>query len=157
MQIIDNFPLLCTLENPFIVSTMVLPARFFGSHPLDTLNVEEVKAASQLLLHHLGCSPDQVRFKVVDLAEPPKDLTFPFLHQGGPAPDRKCRVYYHHSKSPVLSIAIVNLTKRVVERSYDAPDSQGPVDWVEYDLVHKACLSHPKVLAEIAKLKLPAK
>ncbi|CAG7970865.1 unnamed protein product [Penicillium olsonii] len=134
---------------------MALQAPVSASHPLDPLHAGEVKAASQLLLRHLGCKSNEIRFKVVDLAEPPKALTLPYLHHGGPAPDRKCRVYYHRLKSPILSIAIVNVTQGKVEQSYDAPDSQGPVDWVEYDLVHKACLSHPEVLAEVAKLKLP--
>lgn len=136
---------------------MSLHAPASASHPLDPLHAGEIKAASQLLLRRLGCKSNEVRFKVVDLAEPPKALTLPYLHHGGLAPDRKCRVYYHRLKSPVLSIAIVNITKGIVERTDDAPDSQGPVDWVEYDLVHKACLSNPQVLAEVAKLKLPPK
>lgn len=136
---------------------MALRAPASASHPLDPLHVGEIKAASQLLLRHLGCKSNEVRFKVVDLAEPPKALTLPYLHNGGPAPDRKCRVYYHHLKSPILSIAIINITKGAVELTHNAPDSQGPVDWVEYDLVHKACLSNPQVLREVAKLKLPPK
>lgn len=125
-------------------------------HPLDPLRSEEVRTASQTLLRHLGVEASQLRFKVVDLAEPPKQLTLKHLYHNGPIPDRKARVYYHRKKTQVLSIAIVNISRQRVERTYDAPGSQGPVDWVEFELVHKTCLSHPDVLAEVKKLKLPA-
>ncbi|KAH6989510.1 copper amine oxidase [Ilyonectria sp. MPI-CAGE-AT-0026] len=124
-------------------------------HPLDPLTVEEVRAASQTLVKKLQCAKGEVRFKVIDLAEPPKDLTLQHLHHNGPAPDRKARVYYHLKTSQTLMIAIVNITKDRIERTYGAPDSQGPVDWVEFELINRACISHPEVLAEVAKLKLP--
>lgn len=124
-------------------------------HPLDPLTVEEVRAASQTLVKQLQCAKGEVRFKVVDLAEPPKDLTLQHLHHNRPAPDRKARVYYHLKTSQTLMIAIVNITKDRIERTYGAPDSQGPVDWVEFELINRACTSHPEVLAEVAKLKLP--
>ncbi|CAI7606449.1 unnamed protein product [Penicillium pancosmium] len=135
---------------------MYLPASAPDPHPLDPLHVGEVKVASTAILQHLGVTTKDVRFKVIDLYEPSKNETLKYIHHGAPVPDRRCRAYFHRLKSPILTIAIVNITKGVVENSYDAPDSQGPVDWVEYDLVHKACLSHPKVLEEVAKLKLPA-
>lgn len=134
---------------------MYLPASAPDPHPLDPLHVGEVKVASTAILQHLGVTTKDVRFKVIDLYEPSKDETLKYIHHGARPPDRRCRAYFHRLKSPVLTIAIVNITRGVVENSYDAPDSQGPVDWVEYDLVHKACLSHPKVLEEVAKLKLP--
>lgn len=135
---------------------MHLPASVPSPHPLDPLHAVEIKAASKIILGYLRVTTRDVRFKVVDLYEPAKDETLQFIHHGGAAPDRRCRAYFHQLKSPILSIAIVNVTKGVVESCHDAPDSQGPVDWVEYDLVHKACLSHPKILEEVAKLKLPA-
>lgn len=137
------------------MSGINLPASARDSHPLDPLHAGEIKVASTTILRHLNITTKDVRFKVIDLYEPSKDETLRYIHHGGPTPDRRCRAYFHQLKSPVLSIAIVNITRGIVERSYDAPESQGPVDWVEYDLVHKACLSHPKVLAEVAKLKLP--
>lgn len=134
---------------------MHLPAAALSPHPLDPLHPGEIKAAATTILRHLGITSKDVRFKVIDLYEPAKHETLRYIHHNGSAPDRRCRAYFHQLKSPILSIAIVNIPKGIVERSYDAPESQGPVDWVEYDLVHKACLSHPKVLAEVAKLKLP--
>ncbi|KAJ0422831.1 copper amine oxidase [Aspergillus carlsbadensis] len=134
---------------------MPLSAFVPNPHPLDPLHVGEIKTATATILRHLAISREDLRFKVIDLYEPSKDETLKYLSQSGPVPDRRARAYIQRIKTPVLSIAIVNITKGVVERSYDAPDSQGPVDWVEYDLVHKACLSHPAILAEVAKLKLP--
>lgn len=138
------------------MSAMYLPASVIDSHPLNPLHTKEIKSASTIILHHLGLTSKDVHFKVIDLYEPAKDEVLKYIHESGPSPHRRCRAYFHKLKSHTLSIAIVNITKGVVERIYDAPDSQGPVDWVEYDLVHKACLSHPKVLEEVAKLKLPA-
>ena len=135
---------------------MFLPASAPNPYPVDPLHPEEIKAASQIILRHLSVTSKDVRFKVIDLYEPSKDETLSYIHHGARSPDRRCRAYFHRLSSPVLSITIVNTSTGIVERSYEAPDSQGPVDWVEYDLVHKACLSHPKVLEEVAKLKLPA-
>lgn len=128
-----------------------------AAHPLNPLTVEEVRTAAQTLLEDINCPATDVRFKVIDLAEPPKAVTLQHLHHKGPAPDRKARVYYHRRRSPSLLIAIVNITTRRVEKKYAAPDSQGPVDWEEFELVNEACNNHPEVNAEIAKLKLPPK
>jgi primary-amine oxidase len=126
-------------------------------HPLDPLRTEEVQAASQILLKHAQCTAKELRFKLIDLAEPAKAETIPYLRHKGQAPDRKARVYYHLKQSQSLLIAIVNLTKKRVEKELEASDSQGPVDWHEFELVNKACNSHPAVQAEVAKLKLPPK
>ena len=64
-------------------------------------------------------------------------------------------MYYHVRKSPDLGIAVVNISERRVEVNEQRDDVQGPVDWTEYDEVHTACNTHPNVLAEIEKLKLP--
>ncbi|RSM10788.1 hypothetical protein CEP52_003296 [Fusarium oligoseptatum] len=124
-------------------------------HPLDPLTVEEVQTASQIVHKQIGCADNEIRFKLIDLAEPPKDTTLLHLHHNGPAPDRRARVYYHLKTGQALLIAIVNLATKRVDKLYDAPNSQGPVDWHEYELINRACNSHPEVLAEVAKLKLP--
>ncbi|GAP85724.2 putative primary-amine oxidase [Rosellinia necatrix] len=124
-------------------------------HPLDPLTVDEVQTASNTLQQKLRYSIGGIKFKVIDLAEPPKAVTLQYLHGNGNAPDRKARVYYHLKKTQNLLIAIVNITTKQVEKCYDAPASQGPVDWEEYELVTKACNNHPEVQAEISKLKLP--
>ncbi|KAF5517897.1 Copper amine oxidase 1 [Colletotrichum aenigma] len=124
-------------------------------HPLDPLSVDEVRKASQLLLQELSLPPMCIRFKVVDLAEPSKDEVLAHLQRGNRVPDRKARIYYHQKNSKVLTKSILNVSSGILETTEELPDVQGPVDWVEYDLVTKACNKHPAVLAEIAKLKVP--
>jgi primary-amine oxidase len=136
-----------------------MPTSSFQSlgHPLDPLTVTEVTIATQAVQKQVVFADNEIRFKLVDLAEPPKDVTLQYLHHNGPAPQRRARVYYHTKTSKALLIAIINLSDKRVEKLYDAPDSQGPVDWHEYELVTNACNNHPEVHAEIAKLKLPPK
>jgi primary-amine oxidase len=126
-------------------------------HPLDPLTVDEVQTVAQTVQKDIGYTVNDIRFKVIDLAEPPKALTLQYLRHNGPAPDRKARVYYHRKRSQSLLVAIVNISKRRIEKNYDCPDSQGPVDWDEFELVNRACNNHPEVKAEVAKLKLPPK
>ena len=125
-------------------------------HPLDPLRPEEVKRASQILIKHLDGAVQDIRFKVIDLVEPPKDLVIKYLDNSDAIPDRKARVYYHVHQSSTLVIAILNITSSLVENVRDEPDAQGPVDWTEFELVHKACVENPRVQAEVAKLKLPS-
>ncbi|KAI0529816.1 copper amine oxidase [Xylaria digitata] len=134
-----------------------MPARSSESapHPLDPLTVDEVQAASHTLQNYLQCADNGIKFKVIDLAEPPKALTLQYLYHNGNTPHRKARVYYHLKGSQTLLIGIINLATNEIEKKYDAPASQGPVDWDEFELVNKACNDHPDVKAEIAKLKLP--
>ncbi|KAJ5750474.1 copper amine oxidase [Penicillium manginii] len=110
---------------------MYLPASTPTPHPLDPLHAGEIKAASTAILQYLNVTTKDVRFKVIDLYEPSKNETLKYIHHGAPAPDRRSRAYFHRLKNPVLTVAIVNITKGVVENSYDAPNSQGPVDWVD--------------------------
>lgn len=124
-------------------------------HPLDPLTVHEVRRVSQDLMCHLRVDHANIRFKLIDLFEPPKDEALAFLQRKGQIPDRRARVYYQLRDSAILSKAKVNITTGAVEQTVELPDSQGPVDWVEYDLVNRACNDHPEILAEVAKLKLP--
>ncbi|OHE91448.1 primary-amine oxidase [Colletotrichum orchidophilum] len=126
-----------------------------AQHPLDPLSVNEVHQATRALLKELELQRDQIRFKVVDLAEPPKDQTLDYLRESGPVPDRRARIYYQRKHKEVMSRAIVNITRGNLEKTDDLPDAQGPVDWVEYELITTACNVHPDVLAEVDKLKIP--
>lgn len=137
-------------QTVFIPHSATMP-----KHPLDPLSVDEVRKASQLLLQELSLPPMCIRFKVVDLAEPSKDEVLAHLQRGNRVPDRKARIYYHQKNSKVLTKSILNVSSGILETTEELPDVQGPVDWVEYDLVTKACNKHPAVLAEIAKLKVP--
>ncbi|KAK4889427.1 cytochrome c oxidase subunit 1 [Elasticomyces elasticus] len=125
-------------------------------HPLDPLTRDEVRTAANILRKQLE---GPIRFKLIDLCEPPKSLIRAYLRNGdieNVSPiDRRARVYYHARNSHSLGKALVNITVASVDEYAEHPDAQGPVDWVEFAQVHDACNSHPAVLAEIEKLKLP--
>lgn len=124
-------------------------------HPLSPLQPAEVRAAVTTLRSHISRGPQEVRIKLVDLFEPPKKLLVQYFDDASTAIPRKARAYYHVRGSTDLGIAVINITDGRVERNEQRDDVQGPVDWTEYDEVHKACNTHPAVLAEIEKLKLP--
>lgn len=124
------------------------------SHPLDPIGPTEISRAADILRKQI--KPESIRFKVVDLVEAPKSQVLAWQDGTGAFPDRKARIYYHVNKSHNLSKAHVNITKGMVDFSEELPDAQGPVDYVEWELVHEACNNHPEVLDEIAKMKLPA-
>jgi primary-amine oxidase len=124
-----------------------------SAHPLDPIGPREIERAAALLRKHL--QTDVIRFKVVDLLEAAKKEVLTWINGSSAAPDRKARIYYHVDGSHTLSKACVNITNSIVEKIEQYPDAQGPVDYVEFEQVHEACNTHPKVLEEIAKLKLP--
>lgn len=124
-----------------------------SDHPLDPISPQEINRASDILRKHL--QTDELRFKVVDLIEAPKQQVLAWINGTNPIPSRRARIYYHEKKSHVLSKAWVNITNGTVDKVEHYPDAQGPVDYTEFELVHEACNSHPKVLEEIAKLRLP--
>lgn len=122
--------------------------------PLDPITPQEINRASDVLRQHLRT--DVIRFKVIDLIEAPKQEVLAWIKGTGAVPTRRARIYYHADRSSILSKAWVNITKGIVENTEDYPDAQGPVDYTEFELVHDACNKHPKVLEEIAKLRLPS-
>lgn len=124
-------------------------------HPLSPLQPVEVRAAVAALRSHIQRGPEAVRIKLVDLFEPPKRLLIQYFADMSTAVSRRARAYYHVKGSTDLGIAIINITNKQVELNEYRDDVQGPVDWTEYDEVHKACNTHPDVLAEIERLKLP--
>lgn len=124
-------------------------------HPLRPLSSDEVRKAARALIGHLRVKASDIRFKVIDLYEPAKQEVLAYLHHGGPRPYRRARVYYQLRNTTTLVVAVININSGTVERIEDRPDSQGPVDWVEYDQVTNCCNEHPEVLAEIEKLRLP--
>lgn len=114
--------------------------------------------AGDLLRKHLETSTrSMLRFKVIDLFEPPKAEVLDLLHNSasGGHVDRRARIYYHKKPSQLLRKAIVNVSSRQVESDQEIADVQGPVDWVEFAQVEEACNEHPLVKAEVEKLQLP--
>ncbi|KAF2798209.1 hypothetical protein K505DRAFT_357738 [Melanomma pulvis-pyrius CBS 109.77] len=123
------------------------------SHPLDPISPIEIRKAVALMQ---ACfSPRPIRFKVVDLLEPPKDDVFAWMEDRTQKVDRKARIYYHLDGSPNMGKALVNITKGRIETAEELPDAQGPVDYWEWERVHEACNTHPDVISEIKKLQLP--
>jgi primary-amine oxidase len=125
-----------------------------SAHPLDPIAPKEIQAAVAILRDHVGPSKS-IRIKVVDLFESPKKDVLAWQAGTASSVDRKAKVYSHHNNLPSLWKSIVNITQRTVEYNEQLPDSQGPVDYWEWERVHDTCNEHPTVLAEIAKLKLP--
>lgn len=124
-------------------------------HPLDPLSSEEVRQAARAVISHLRIAELDIRFKVIDLYEPVKSEVLAYLSHGRQRPHRRARVYYQLRNTTTLVSAVVNLNSATVERTEGHSDSQGPVDWVEYEQITNLCNEHPEVLAEIEKLKLP--
>ena len=124
-----------------------------SSHALDPITPQEINRASDILRRHL--QTDAIRFKVIDLSEAPKQQVLAWINGTGAIPDRTARIYYHAKQSSTLSRALVNITRGTTDKVEELPDVQGPVDYTEFEQVHDACNKHPKVLEEIAKLRLP--
>lgn len=122
-------------------------------HPLDSITPPEITKAGALLRDH--CRPTAIRFKLIDLWETPKAAVVEWQSKQNRLPDRRARIYYHIPNSPSLWRARVNITQSHVEAAEELPDAQGPVDYWEWERVHDACNTHPKVLEEIRKLDLP--
>lgn len=76
-------------------------------------------------------------------------------YNGRQRPHRRARAYYQLRNTTTLVSAVINLNGATVERTEGHPDSQGPVDWIEYEQIANSCNENPEVLAEIEKLKLP--
>ncbi|RAH69495.1 uncharacterized protein BO66DRAFT_452992 [Aspergillus aculeatinus CBS 121060] len=126
------------------------------SHPLDPLAPNELRKAAQILRAHHKTTP--IHFKVIDLLEPSKASLLAYLNastQGSPAPPRRAYIYYHQQGNATLCKAKVNVTKGTVEEDRQYPEVQGPADFEEFERIHKACNEHPRVRAEVKKLKLP--
>ena len=94
-------------------------------------------------------------------AEPPKAQLRPFLiaeRNGGTQsrPARKASSLYYHLGTADLFLAEVNLDTNSVENIKKiAPELHGQNDIDESIALRDACVTHPRVLAELKKFKLP--
>ncbi|KAL4780906.1 copper amine oxidase [Aspergillus varians] len=128
------------------------------SHPLDPITTTELAQAVDILRKHYGGAP--LRFNFVDAFECPKNEVVAWLDAKkngfyAPPPHRRARIYFNQRREAVFQKAIVDITARTVLSVEELPDVQGPVDADEYTEMEELCNSHPKVLEEVAKLKLP--
>jgi len=130
-----------------------------SKHPLDPLTADEILQVSSLLK---AKSPEKsLHFKIITILEPPKAQLRSFLRaernrgvQSRPA--RKASSLYYHLGTADLFLAEVNLDTNSVESIKKlAPELHGQNDVDESIALRDACVTHPKVLAELQKFKLP--
>ncbi|GIZ44392.1 hypothetical protein CKM354_000759000 [Cercospora kikuchii] len=131
------------------------PALLGGQHPLDPITEDEVRQAADILRQNLNKKSGEIHFKFIDGAEAPKAEMLRYFENNNAQVDRRARIYFHVRPSPNLRKAFVNITTKTVLSDEELPDAQGPVDWLEFDAVQKACNEHPLVKAEVEKLCLP--
>lgn len=123
--------------------------------PFLPINAQEVSETSSIVKNYFKNL--NVRFKTIDFFEPPKSEVLEYFESGKEEsyPDRRTKVYLYTSDGLKHKI-IVNLTQKKVvsDELIDAALQFGAtVD--ETTKIEKLCNSHPDILAEIAKLKLP--
>ncbi|KIW72758.1 hypothetical protein PV04_00933 [Phialophora macrospora] len=128
-------------------------------HPLNDLTASEVKQAASLI-RQLHRDQDLV-FKAITLDEPQKDLVLSYFkaqESGKPLPvvPRVVFAAYYFKGTDQFITTYVNLTKNTIDRTERmSPKYHGNIDFQEVDAVEKLTLEDPRVIAEIAKLKLP--
>ncbi|KAG9238006.1 putative copper amine oxidase [Amylocarpus encephaloides] len=128
-------------------------------HPLDPLTASEIVQISSLLKDK---SPNQkLHFKVISIAEPPKNLLRNFLidERNGrsvpPLPRRATALYYLRGMSDMF-LSTIDLDRNdVVDVKQMEGHFHGQADVNEILEIREACLKHPKVVEAIEKYKLP--
>jgi primary-amine oxidase len=130
-------------------------------HPFDPITPGEIQLAVRIL--EAAFPGVKLRYKRIDLQEPTKHETIPYLEAerlGKPRPRKPARLLmamFHRLDNGSFFKAILNAdTKSIVSMKELPKDVQGPVDIDEMIEIETICLSHPAVQAEIEKLKLPA-
>ncbi|KAK3689665.1 copper amine oxidase [Podospora appendiculata] len=132
----------------------------YQPHPLGPLSAAEITQSSRLVKAAWPAGTD-CHFKVITLLEPAKAELVPYLtaERIGQSPrdiNRRAFVVYYIRNTHNLHEASVNLTKNTVESNAKlGPFIHANADGEEIIAVERAVLSHPDILAEIAKLKLP--
>lgn len=128
-------------------------------HPFDSAKHHEIKAAAKLVKDAYPADAN-VHFVQIDRMEPPKKDMIKYLdaeHEGLPLPEiPRVMFCYYWCQGSTFHKALVNVTMGHIITKTQLPHGVvGPVlpdDMVEME---NYCLDHPKVKAEIAKLKLP--
>jgi primary-amine oxidase len=138
-----------------------LAAIMTSLHPFDPITPGEIQLAVRIL--EAAFPGAKLRYKRIDLQEPTKHETIPYLEAerlGKPRPRKPARslmAMFHRLDNGSFFKAILNADTRSIVSMKELPkDVQGPVDIDEMIEIETICLSHPAVQAEIEKLKLPA-
>ncbi|OAA60381.1 copper amine oxidase [Niveomyces insectorum RCEF 264] len=129
-------------------------------HPFDPISPGEIELAVRLL--NAQNSGTRLRFKRIDVREPIKKSTIPYLEaerlkQPLPrAPPRYLFALYHRLDNHLFFKATIDAGARRVVENLELPQGiQGPADIDEMIELEQVCNNHPAVKAEIAKMKLP--
>lgn len=128
-------------------------------HPFDGVTDAEIRLATKLVKNAHSVS-DNVHFIQIDRLDPPKKDMIKYLdaeRYGGPLPSIPRVLYvYYYTNTLEFNKALVNVTVGHIITKTQLPNGVvGPflpedvVEWEDY------CLTHPAVVAEIEKLKLP--
>jgi primary-amine oxidase len=132
-------------------------------HPLDPLTGEEITAAAKLLRQAFG--QRRIRFQQIEYSEPAKAELIPYLdaeRRGEtlpPAPARRIKSYlwvYKTHKDVEFHKLLINLEADEIEEDLILPEAvQAPIHAEEMMEMEAACLSHPDILKEVKRLRLP--
>lgn len=130
-------------------------------HPFDSVTESEVRLASKLIKDAYPALA-AVHFVQIDKVDPPKQSMKEYLaaeHRGEAALPQIPRVLYAYYYTNTLDFnkALVNVSAgHIITKSQQPQGTVGPflpddmMEWEDY------CNRHPAVLAEVAKLRLPA-
>lgn len=143
-----------------LVVQLIIHDQIMTLHPFDSITDAEVRLTGKLIKdHHSGC---YVHFTQLDRLDPPKKDMIKYLdieRYGGDLPSiarRTYAYYYLDSKMPLYK-AIVNVTYgHIITTSPVSDVNAGPLLPEDLAEIEDLALKHPKVLAEIAKMKLPS-
>ncbi|ROT35252.1 copper amine oxidase [Sodiomyces alkalinus F11] len=127
-------------------------------HPFDPLRPEEISLAAEIVKTWTG---DDVVFRAITLAEPPKKdmVSFLDIERAGPGaqspapPPRQARVQLFHGR--VLHEAVVDLDRRVIVAKEALHGRHSYIDTGFMEKAAEACLADPRVQEEIESLNLP--
>lgn len=128
-------------------------------HPFDSVTESEIRTASKLVKDSYPASAN-VHFVQIDRVDPPKKDMLKYLEAEKygaelPAISRVLYLYYY-TDTLTFNKALVNVTLgHIITKTQLPKGTVGPylpddmIEWEEH------CNNHPRVLEEIAKLKLP--
>ncbi|SCU94879.1 LADA_0G12024g1_1 [Lachancea dasiensis] len=132
-----------------------------GLHIFDPIQDCEIRTTAKLVKDLNGSS--KVHFIQIDRLDPPKKQAIQYLNverYGKPGaqlpyiPRRTYAYYYLNDEMPLYK-ALINVSeKRVIANQATPEGTVGPLLPEDMGAVEEAIMKHPRVLAEIAKLKI---
>lgn len=128
-------------------------------HPFESVKDYEIRAASKLVKDAYPASAN-VHFIQMDKVDPPKKDMIKYLEAekyGLPLPNIPRVIYcYYYTNTLEFNKALVNVTiGHIITKTKLPEGTVGPFLPDDVGEWEQVCQNHPKVLAEIEKLKLP--